>query len=229
MGAPVYFKQAHVEGTDGRPAEGVPIPDDLRMEFIDAFWRSKEWHQTTWLGKWMAKAPTDLFSYQEVLFRVRPDWIVETGTGGGGRALFLASICDLIGGGRVLSVDAQAAEKLAEHDRIAYLRRDPTEADTAAEVRETIGEGQRVVVILGAAKRPSLMASFEHLSPLVPVGSYLILEDTILNGWPVWTGFGPGPREALGRIINEGDFEPDNSLERYGLTFNPGGFLRRVR
>jgi cephalosporin hydroxylase len=229
MGAPIYFKQAHVEGTDGRPGEGVPIPDDLRMEFIDAFWRSKEWHQTTWSGKWMGKAPTDLFAYQEVLFRIRPDWILETGTGGGGRALFLASICDLIGGGRVLSVDDQAAEKLAEHPRITYLPRDPTEPDTAAEVRETIGEHPRLVVILGAAKRRKIEANFEHYGPLVPVSSYLILEDTILNGNPVWTGFGPGPREAAGTIIREGDFEPDPSLERYGVTFNPGGFLKRVR
>jgi cephalosporin hydroxylase len=227
MGAPVYFKQAHVEGTDGRPAEGVPIPDELRLEFIDSFWRSKEWHQTTWLGKWMAKAPTDLFAYQEAIFRVRPDWILETGTGGGGRALFLASICDLIGSGQVLSVDANPAEKLAEHPRITYLRGDPADSETAAQVRETIGEGS-ALVILGAAKRPSLMASFEHYSPLVPVNSYLILEDTILNGYPVWTGFGPGPHEALGRILQEGGFEPDTSLERYGLTFNPGGFLKRV-
>jgi cephalosporin hydroxylase len=229
MGAPVYFKLAHVEGTDGRPPEGVPIPDDLRMEFIDAFWRSKEWQQTPWLGKWMGKAPTDLFSYQEVLFRIRPDWILETGTQGGGRALFLASICDLIDKGHVLSVDANPAEKLAEHPRITYLRRDPTDPDTAREVRHTIGERQRVVVILGAAKRSDIAACFEHYGPLVGVGSYLILEDTILNGWPVWTGFGPGPREAAGRIINDGDFEPDISLERYGLTFNPGGFLKRVR
>jgi cephalosporin hydroxylase len=229
MGAPVYFKQAHVEGTDGRPAEGVPIPDDLRTEFIDAFWRSKEWHQTTWLGKWMAKAPTDLFAYQEILFRIRPEWILETGTGGGGRALFLASICDLIEAGRVLSVDAQAADQLAEHPRITYLRRDPTEPETAAEVSETIGEDRPVVVILGGTKRSSLMASFEHYAPLVPVGSYLIFEDTILNGHPVWTGFGPGPHEAIGRIISEGDFEPDTSLERYGVTFNPGGFLKRIR
>jgi cephalosporin hydroxylase len=229
LGAPAYFKQAHVEGTDGRPAEGVPIPDDLRMEFIDAFWRSKEWHSTTWAGKWMAKAPTDLFAYQEVLFRVRPDWILETGTMGGGRALFLASICDLLGAGRVLSVDANPAEKLADHPRITYLSGDPSEADTAAKVREKIGEGQRAVVILGAAKRPALMASFQQYAPLVPMHSYLILEDTILNGWPVWTGFGPGPREAAGLIVKEGEFEPDPSLERYGVTFNPGGFLKRVR
>ena len=86
MGAPVYFKRAHVEGTDGRPVDPIPVPDELRMSFIDAFWRSKEWHQTPWLGRWTARPPTDLMAYQELIANVRPDWIIETGTGGGGRA-----------------------------------------------------------------------------------------------------------------------------------------------
>ena len=56
MGAPVYFKLAHVEGTDGRPADPIPVPDELRTSFIDAFWRSKEWQQTPWLGRWTGQA-----------------------------------------------------------------------------------------------------------------------------------------------------------------------------
>ena len=229
MGAPVYFKLAHVEGTDGRPARPIPVPEELRTEFIDAFWRSKEWQQTTWLGKWMNKAPTDLLAYQDLVFRVRPKWIVETGTEGGGRAYFLASICDLIGKGQVLSIDDRPVEKLAEHPRITYLRRDPTDERTAAEVWKVMGERPRALVILGAAKRELLLAAFEHYAPLVPVDSYLVVEDTILNGHPVWTGFGPGPKEAVGMIVDQGDFAPDPSLERYALTFNPGGFLKRIR
>ncbi len=229
MGAPLYFKLAHVEGTDGRPARPIPVPQELRTEFVDAFWRSKEWHQTTWLGKWTGKAPTDLLAYQDLLFRVRPNWIVETGTEGGGRAFFLASICDLIGSGRVLSIDDRPAEKLAEHPRVTYLRSDPTDEHTAGEVREVVGERPRALVILGAAKRAPLLAAFEHYAPLVPIDSYLVVEDTILNGHPVWTGFGPGPKEAAERIVDDGDFAPDPSFERYALTFNPGGFLKRIR
>ena len=50
-----------------------------------------------------------------------------------------------------------------------------------------------------------------------------------MNGHPVWPGFGPGPLEAVRRILaNHGEFVPDTTMEKYGLTFNPGGFLRRV-
>ena len=57
MGAPIYFKLAHVEGTDGRPAEPIPVPEELRTEFVDAFWRSGEWQRTPWLGSWTAGPP----------------------------------------------------------------------------------------------------------------------------------------------------------------------------
>jgi cephalosporin hydroxylase len=229
MGAPAYFKLAHVEGTDGRPSKPVPVPDELRTEFIDAFWRSKQWQQTTWLGKWTNKAPTDLLAYQDLIFRVRPKWIIETRSGGGGRAFFLASICDLAGSGQVLSIDDYEVEQLTQHPRITYLRRDPTEASTAEEVREIVGERPRALVILGADKRADVLAAFRNYAGLVPKGSYVVIEDTILNGYPVWTGFGPGPQEAAREIVDVGDFAPDPSLERYALTFNPGGFLKRIR
>jgi cephalosporin hydroxylase len=62
----------------------------------------------------------------------------------------------------------------------------------------------------------------------VPIGSFLVIEDTILSGRPVWTGFGEGPRSAALKIVRDGEFVADPSLE-YALTFNPGGFLRRVK
>jgi cephalosporin hydroxylase len=61
------------------------------------------------------------------------------------------------------------------------------------------------------------------------VGGYVVLEHTVLNGRPAEPTFGPGPFEALRRILNtRGDFMSDNTRERHGLTFNPGGFLKRV-
>ena len=198
------------------------------MSFIDAFWRSKEWHQTPWLGSWTARPPADLMAYQELIANVRPDWIVETGTGGGGRALFLATICDLIDHGRVISVDDYPVPNLVQHPRIEYVRRDPADAETAAAVRELAGDGSKALLILGADKMTRLMTFYEHYGPLVPVGSYIVFEDTILNGHPVWTGFGPGPWEAAKRLVDSGEFERDHAVE-HSLTFNVGGFLKRVK
>ena len=95
-----------IKATDKRPLRPAPIPEDMKSEFIEAFWRSGEWHKTTWLGKWIAPGADGSLRLPGAICRLRPDWIVETRTGTGGRALFLASICDLIDHGQVLSIDA---------------------------------------------------------------------------------------------------------------------------
>ena len=78
--------------------------------------------------------------------------------------------------------------------------------------------------------RQRMMAEFALYAPLVPLGSYVVMEDTIVNGHPVWPSFGPGPFEAARQsLAARDDFVPDLDLERAGLTFNPQGFLKRVR
>jgi cephalosporin hydroxylase len=231
MGAPIYFSLAHVTGTDGQPEEAIPVPEEVRESFVDAFWRSKEWHQSPWIGRWTSRPPTDLFAYQELITQVRPDFIIETGTGGGGRAYFLATVCDLLDHGRVISIDDYPVpeENLIQHPRIEYVRRDPADPETAAMVRELVGAEPRALAIFAAGKEARLMTLYEHYGPLIPIGSYLIFEDTIVNGHPVWTGFGPGPWDAARRLVDAGEFERDPAPERYALTFNTHGFLKRVR
>jgi len=207
----------------------TPMPQDLKTEFIDAFWRSGEWHRTPWLGRPTHRPPTDLLVYQELIDRIRPDWIVETRTGAGGRALFLASICDLVDGGQVLSIDGYPLAEPPAHLRITYLRGDPAAESTAARAREIVGERPQGIVILGGGDRGQVVRAFHNYAPFVPVGSYVIVEDTILEGNPVWPDFGSGPAAALRKIIGEGDFVAEPWAERFGLTFNAGGFLKRVR
>ena len=81
------FKDALPEGDRQPTVSACAGSPGSKAEFIDAFWRSGEWHRTTWLGKSTHRAPTDLFAYQELICRLRPDWIVETRTGAGGAGL----------------------------------------------------------------------------------------------------------------------------------------------
>ena len=85
-------------------------------------------------------------------------------------------------------------------------------------------------MILGGGAAGQVVGAFRNFAPFVPVGSYLVVEDTILEGRPVWPDFGPGPGSALLEMLDDGRrSRADPSLERYALTFNVGGFLRRVR
>ncbi len=218
------------EGPDGLPAKPAPIPDDLKSGFIEAFWDSMAWKQTSWLGWKTGKTPTDLFVYQELLSRVRPHWIVETGAGPGGRTLMLASMCELLGCGQVVSVGPTRAGERPSHPRLTYVDGVPHEPAIAQQVSALVDGAPGLVVLGTRGSRQRILREFELYSPLVSIGSYVIVEDTIVNGHPVWPGFGSGPMEAVKSIVNQrAGFASDHELERYGLTFNPGGFLRRVR
>lgn len=232
MTADAFVKGPVFTGPDGQPSEPTPMADELKTQFVDAFWHTFAWRDTTWLGHRVAKAPTDLFVYQELVQRVQPDWIIETGSANGGRALFLASICELLDHGQVISIDPEVVEKRAEHPRITYLEGSPQSEEISQRVHEMVGESPRALVVLGSQPGTNLRieSEFKVYAPLVPVGSYVIVEYTILNGHPVWPGFGPGPGEAVKRILaNNSQFAVDSTMERYALTFNPGGFLKRLR
>ena len=74
------------------------------------------------------------------------------------------------------------------------------------------------------------MTSFWAYSPLVQLGDYLIVEDTNLNGHPVYAEFGPGPMEAVVKFLAEHEsFYVDKGCERFLMTLNPSGYLRRCK
>ena len=226
---PKAFLSAAKKG-EGLPQEPVPIPEDFAFDFIDAFWNNLAWRDTTWLGTPLAKAPTDLVAYQEMVTRARPDWIIEFPSGNGGRALFFASICELLGHGQVISIDPRDDPDRPQHPRITYLRGVASDKPTVEAVRALTGNEPNGLVIVGsAASRQQTAKEIAAYVKFVAVGSYLVVEDTIVNGHPVWPEFGPGPWEAVKQMNRRSDFVPDPSLERFALTFNPGGFLKRVR
>jgi cephalosporin hydroxylase/GT2 family glycosyltransferase len=229
--ASAFDVDPRLEGSDGpAPESPVPVADDLRDSFVNAYYRSLAWRETRWLGHRVPNAPTDLVSYQEILTEVRPDWVIETGMQGGGRGYFLASLCELLGHGEVIAIAERPRANLPAHPRLRYLTAAPHEPQARKLVDEIVGPQPHAVVILGSrTQRHRTRREFEAFAPLVPVGSYLILEHTVLNGFPADASFGPGPHEALRRIMNlHGEFLADTSRERHALTFNQGGFLRRI-
>jgi cephalosporin hydroxylase len=231
MTASAFEVDTRLEGDDGpAPESPVPVPDDLRDAFTNAYHRSLAWRETRWLGRRVPNAPTDLVAYQEILTEVRPDWVIETGSHNGGRSWFLATLCHLLGHGQVISVVENPGNNLPSHPRLRYVSAEPHGPEARQLVDAIVGERPRALVILGSrTRRDRTRREFEAFAPLVPVGSYVIIEHTVLNGFPVDASFGPGPHEALRRLMNlHGEFLADTTRERHALTFNQGGFLRRI-
>jgi cephalosporin hydroxylase len=183
----------------------------------------------SWFGYRTLKSPLDLWTYQEILVETRPDLIVECGTRFGGSAYYIATLLDLIGRGRVLTIDIEAMKGRPVHPRISYLLGSSTDPAILAQVRAAAA-GKRVMVILDSDHAAAhVAAELAAYHDLVAVGCYLIVEDTNVNGHPVRPDFGPGPMEALNAFLSgRRDFVSDLDRERFLLTLNPRGFLRRV-
>jgi cephalosporin hydroxylase len=192
--------------------------------------RSADTLRLSWFGYELAKCALDLWIYQELLVRTRPDFVVETGTWCGGSALYFAMLFDLLGHGQVVTVDVAVRPNRPEHDRIRYIAGSSIDAAVIAQVREAVG-GQRAMVVLDSDHHAAhVYDEIIAFSPLVQTGDYLIVEDTNVNGHPVWPDFGAGPMEALDKFLSQNDeFVIDRRCERFLMTQYPRGYLRRVK
>lgn len=203
-------------------------------EFHKLFYASRQTHGMTFYeGVPLLKNPLDLWVYQEILWDLRPTLLIETGTAYGGSALYFARQFDRIGEGKVLSIDLEPAEHLPQHARVSYVRGfSSIYKDLVASVREIAKSHPRVMVVLDSDhSMRHVLQELDAYAPMVTSGQFLVVEDTNINGRPVevdWQGgLGPGP--AVDRWLPDHDeFEVAVMAERYLLTHNPGGWLRRV-
>jgi cephalosporin hydroxylase len=190
------------------------------------------WDQgTKWFGTRIQKLPADLFVYQELLNETKPDVLIEAGTLEGGSALYFASLFDLLGRGRVITVDIEEKPNRPQHPRITYILGSSTAPEVVERVAALVKPGEKVMAVLDSDHSSLHVAKeLEIYSRLVTPGQYLVVEDTNINGHPAAPGWGRGPFEATAAFLagNTG-FVVDKSREKFLMTFNPGGWLKRVQ
>lgn len=205
--------------------------DEFHRVYYNARYQGLTWGNTRWLGVPTLKCPLDLWLYQEIVHELRPDYIVETGTAHGGSALYLASICDLVNHGNIFTIDIRSQSNWPRHPRVTYLIGSSTSPEMERYVFEQIGTGKKVLVILDSDhSRAHVLREMEIYSQLVPVGGYLIVEDTIVTGDPIAKESQPGAREAVFEFLaRRNDFVIDRQMEKLLVSFNRHGYLKRLR
>jgi len=201
--------------------------------------KAKIWEKNSWLGVPMWKLPMDAFVIQQLIFKIRPRFIIETGTGCGGSAMFYASICELLGEGQVITCDIQSKvdmDKINQHecsDRIEFLHGGSTNLFLFDKIKGIVGRAKRNIVLLDSwHTKEHVLREMELYSKFVSVGSYMIVEDTHANGHPVpWEYDNDGPYEAVEEWLNKnGDkWEADHECEKHLMTFNPKGYLKKLK
>ena len=236
---------------DGRPADGTdtalakafrtlaegelwhgrPSPA-VRKALIEQFHRlyyhspRQTWKNTRFEGVTVWKNPMDLWLYQEMIHEFRPDVVIEAGTKYGGSAYYFARLFDLIGHGQVITIDTKPEPNRPDHPRITYLTGSSIDPAIAESVDELVGDGKPLIVLDSNHSRDHVLAELRLWSPRVPVGWHIVVEDSHAGGNPVTTRVARGPWPAIKKFLAENDeFEIDESMHKFFLTFNPRGYL----
>ena len=220
---------------EGAAAAPVQITEeDLIRLFHDLSYNSPGWSEMSWMGVRTLQNPADMWVLQEIIHEIRPDFIIETGTFHGGSSLFFAMVLEELGGdGKVLTIDIEPRVKLAQRWKTFQKRVEVfTGSSTDPAIVKAIAErarGKKVLVTLDSDHRyPHVINELRAWAPLVSPGSYMVVQDTNLNGHPVLPDHGPGPFEAVQEFLGENpDFQIDKSRERFLLTYYPSGYLKR--
>jgi cephalosporin hydroxylase len=208
---------------------------ELADRFLEFYYGARRenltWGNTQWLGVKTLRCPLDLWLYQEIIFETRPDVIVETGTAHGGGALFLASICDLVKNGQVISIDITQASPRPQHPRLSYLTGSSVASIIVKEVHQRAANAKQTLVILDSDhSKEHVVAEMKAYAPIIRPNGYMIVEDTIVNGHPIRPEFGPGPMEAVEEFLkSNAGWIIDRTKEKFLLSFNRNGYLKRAR
>jgi cephalosporin hydroxylase len=234
--------------------ESIPLYGDRAARIISDIWLKVGWNQKysygfTWLGVPIIQLPEDILRYQEAVFALKPDVIVETGIAHGGSAVLSASLLKLIGKGRVVAIDIEIRphnrrriETHALSEMITLIEGSSIAPDVLREVRAAIRQDERVLVVLDSNHSYAhVSAELEAYAPLVTPGSYLVATDGVMRdltdvprGDRSWDKDNPA-QAAIDFAVRHPEFRIetparpfDETQIAHNLTYWPDAWLKRV-
>jgi cephalosporin hydroxylase len=241
-----------VEEPGGEVVHDIGSPEAFRLisrAWLRSGWDAKYVYSFSWLGRPVIQLPDDLLRIQEVIYRLRPDFIVETGVAHGGSLVFYASLCKVMGHGRVIGIDIEvrphnrrALEEHALFEYITLIEGSSIARDTVDRVRSLVGSGTVIVLLDSCHAKEHVAAELEAYSPLVSKDSYIVAMDGIMEQVagaprtePDWTWNNPR-RAALEFadthtefVLEDPPFSFNESHLTERVTYWPNAFLKRVR
>jgi cephalosporin hydroxylase len=178
--------------TRGEVRHAIATPEAFALvskAWLRAGWDTKYVYGFSWLGRPIIQLPEDMIRIQEVIYRVKPDVIVETGVAHGGSLIFYASLCKAMGRGRIIGIDieirAHNRAAIEAHELAGYItlfEGSSTDEALVSRVKSTVGAGETVLVILDSNHtRAHVRAELESYCGLVSPGSYIVATDGIMK------------------------------------------------
>ena len=232
----------------------LPLYSDQAFEAISRQWVRVGWNQKyqytfSWMGRPVIQLPEDMLRMQEVIYRLQPDLIIETGVAHGGSLIFYASLCKAMDKGRVVGVDIeirppnrQAIESHALAGLITLIEGSSTAPAVVEQVYRQVQPGQTTLVILDSNHSYAhVAAELEAYAGLVTPGSYIVATDGIMldladvpRGKPEWTADNPtsAARDFATLhpefVIEQPPWPFRESAWGRNITHWPDGWLKRL-
>lgn len=202
--------------------------------WLDYHQKNVVFDKVSWMGIPTLKNVLDLWIYQELIYSLRPDLIIEMGSFKGGSTLYLAQMLEQLGHGRIVSVDLDHSQFMASHARITTMTGSTQDPKIITRLKEE-ASGLSVMIIHDADhSRNMVLADLQAYADLVSKNSYFIVEDGVVDLFSKETLLGatmggPGPLPAVREFLEQDQrFVIDRSCERYLLTYNPCGYLKKI-
>ena len=213
--------------------------------FLAETFRYKHSYNFDWLGRPIIQYPQDIVAMQELIWKIKPDLIIETGIAHGGSLIFSASILELVGKGKVVGIDIEirphnrrAIEAHPLFKRIQLIEGSSTDPKVVQSVERIAKKHKTILVALDSLHtHDHVLEELNIYSKLVSRGSYLVVFDTFVEHFPkafVWDrpwGKGSNPATAVSEFLkHHKNFVRDQEIEnKLLITTAPGGYLRRIR
>jgi cephalosporin hydroxylase len=220
----------------------------ISQQWLKVGWNQKYAYTFSWMDRPIIQLPEDMVRIQEVVHRVKPDVIIETGIAHGGSLVFYASLCKAMGEGRVIGIDIeirpqnrQAIEGHQLFSLITLVEGSSTAPDVVSRVKSLVKPREVVMVILDSAhSKQHVLAELEAYHDLVSPGSYIIAADGImrdLNDVPggksewIWDNPAAAVAEFAQRhsefVLEDPAWPFSESELTENVTYWPKGWLRR--
>jgi len=213
------------------------MPDEKQREMMKLFHDIPIWRNMFFQNVRIEKNPLDLWMMQQIIYETRPDFIVETGTWRGGSALYWAYTLNGMGleQSRVITVDIQnihgnAAANPLWKKYVTFMQGSSTDEKIVTNIKKLTESHKTLVVLDSDHSAKHVLNELHAYASMVNSKSYLVVEDTHIDGVPTQKEFGPGPLAAVQSFLAEPmgkEFTQDFAREALVMTFNPGGWLRR--
>jgi cephalosporin hydroxylase len=207
---------------------GAPVVNWLFFHHLLV--ETQNFGDTKWMGAPIWQNVLDLWNIQEALCEIRPELLIECGTNRGGSALYYAHLMELLGQGRVVSIDVEKMHSIA-HPRATFITGSSVSEPVVRTIEKTVnGASGPVFVILDSDHSEShVYEELVEYSRFVTPGSYCLVQDGVIDKLHMFRKVRPGPLPAIRRFLKEhGDFAIDTARERrFLITSHPMGWLRR--